>query len=210
MRVNQAQKAYTEIHKQLIARNIEPQQRLREKEWALELSVNRADIRQAFARLVGEGLLITGDKGGAFAREFTEEQMTEYNELRLILETAAAKLAVERATDEELALLEDICSHMELIAKNGYLQGVNEADFRFHEVLVKMMHNKEFAQLYESANLPISMAKKTTVIDAETLESNASDHRAIFDALRDKDTNKLVQLLRAGLEKTNNLQPVTG
>ena len=202
MRINQAQKAYTEIRKQLIARNIEPGERLPEKEWSLQLNVNRADIRQAFARLVGEGLLVAGDKGGVFVREFTEEQVIEYTEVRLILETAAAKLAIERATSEEVEMLEEICDHMDLMAENGYALGARDVDLRFHEVLVKMSHNKEFIKLYRLANLPLSINKsKIPQKEKEFLKRDAVEHRAIFDALRNKDVSKMVKLLSAGLER---------
>ena len=195
---NQAQAAYEKIREKLISRALEPGQRLIERIWADELNVNRADARQAFSRLLGEGLLNAGPKGGFFVREFTPAEMSELNEIRLVLEHAAAKWAVNRATKGDIAQLEKICEHMKLMADNGYRMGMGEADLEFHETLMKSAHNSKLEFIYKIANLPLSMHISPNV-DKEKLVSDVTDHIAIVEALKKKNLPEMLKLLSKGL-----------
>jgi DNA-binding GntR family transcriptional regulator len=197
--LNQAQTAYEKIREKLISRTLEPGQRLVESVWAQNLKVNRADIRQAFARLLGEGLLCAGAKGGFFVREFTDEDMKQMNEVRLALETAAARLAVSRATKHDIAELTKVSEHMIVMAENGYAMGVFEADLRFHEVLVRAAHNEKLESIYRNANLPLSMGMPIVKNDNARLLKDAHDHRQIVEALKKKNLPTIVELLSKGL-----------
>ena len=195
LKTNKADKAYIHIKEKLIARALRPGERLIESVWASQIDVNRADVRQAFSRLVGEGLLRAGTKG-VFVREFLPEDMRELNEIRLILETSAAELAIHRATAEDIAKLEEICDHMHLMAQNGYTLGVFEADLRFHQTFIDAAHNSRLKTLYQNANLPLSTSDHAkNSIASEILIRDANEHRMIVEALKNKDRDKLRNLL---------------
>jgi DNA-binding GntR family transcriptional regulator len=195
---NQAQVAYEKIREKLISRVLEPGQRLIERIWAENFNVNRADVRQAFSRLLGEGLLNTGPKGGFFVREFTPAEMRELNEIRLVLESAAAKLAVKCATKSDIAQLIKICQHMGLMVENGYIMGVSEADLKFHETLIKCAHNSKLEFIYKIANLPLSMHMPPNVTK-EQLIADVADHVAIVEALKKKNLSEMLRLLTIGI-----------
>jgi DNA-binding GntR family transcriptional regulator len=195
---NQAQVAYERIREKIISRTLESGQRLIERIWAENLNVNRADVRQAFSRLLGEGLLSTGPKGGFFVREFTPAEMRELNEIRLVLESAAAKFAIDRATKSDIMQLVKICEHMKLMVENGYIMGVGEADLKFHEILVKSSHNSKLEFLYKIANLPLSTHIPPNV-SKEKLVSDVTDHLAIVEALKKKSFPEMLRLLAKGL-----------
>jgi DNA-binding GntR family transcriptional regulator len=197
---NQAQFAYQKLREKLISRTLDPGFRLVESTWAETLQVNRADIRQALSRLLGEGLLRAGEKGGFFVREFTEEDMRQFNEVRYALETAAARLAVNRATEEDIAELQKTCDHMTLMAENGYALGVFEADLRFHEVLVRSAHNEKLEHIYASANLPLSKGLPEVVIVQKNLITTAWEHCELVKALKEKDLARLTEFLSKGLK----------
>jgi DNA-binding GntR family transcriptional regulator len=197
---NQAQKAYLEIRKQLIARVFEPGKRLTEKEWAEKLGFNRFDIREALSRLLGEGLLVTGSKGGFFVRQFTPDEMNEFNYIRIVLESAAAEEAIEKVTSKDIKELIKVVKLMEILATKNFGMGVFEADLDFHQTFIKSAHNKKLEEIYQYANLPLSTSfgfpKK---LSKEELLSTASLHRSILDALVKKDLPKLLKLIRVGL-----------
>ncbi|HBG26087.1 MAG: hypothetical protein A2Y10_00405 [Planctomycetes bacterium GWF2_41_51] len=196
---NQAQLAYEKIREKLISRTLEPGKRLIERVWAENLNVNRADVRQAFSRLLGEGLLVAGEKGGFFVKEFTLVEMKDLNEIRLVLEQAAAKFAIERATKNDIAELEKICEHLRIMSENGYLMGIGEADLKFHERLIKAAHNNKLEFIYKAANLPLSK-NITSDVNRDKLISDVKDHIVIVDALKSKNLPKMLKLLSSGLD----------
>ena len=121
--INQSDSSYKEIRRRLIGGMIEPGSRLVEQAWARELGVNRGDVRQSFARLQAEGLVVRGPRGGVMARTYDDAYIREVNEVRQILETAAVQLAIDRMTPEQIDRLDTICDHMEVMARNGYAWG---------------------------------------------------------------------------------------
>jgi len=198
----QADVAYRQIRDRLMAGSILPGTRLVESTWADQLNVNRGDIRQALSRLLAEGTVIRGEKGGFFARDYNPQEVEEIIEVRLILETAAARLAAARATAEELRQLDEICDHMQLMAENAYEMGFTEADVRFHQLLVQAAHNRELAHTYMHANIPIAATSSHNSQDLrEKLLDNARDHRSIVHSLREHEPEKAVQLLINGFHK---------
>jgi len=199
---NQSEKAYQQIKKEIQGRYIEPGNRIKEVFWAEKLKVNRGDIRQALAQLHSDGLVTKGPKRGFFVRQYTDADLCEIYESRFILEKGAAELAISRATKTDLNELESVCRHMETMAENGYEQGFNEADLRFHATIVKAAHNEKLLQIYSKANLLLTgfnarMAKDSIVAE---LQQIAADHREIVNALKNKKLSVLIKLLEKGIK----------
>ena len=197
----QADKAYSFIREQLLAGNFKPGQRLTEQSLCKSAGVNRGDIRQAFSRLLAEGLVSRGQKGGVFVRKYTDKDMKETYEVRQILETAAVRLAIERATEEDLLELEKTAEHMLLMAENGYTLGVCEGDLRFHNLLVKAAHNDKLHELYVRANIPLSGINyiwNEKERGKENFIATSRDHIRIAAYLRQKKLEPILDLLSAG------------
>lgn len=206
---NQANISYDKIRTTLLSNELEPGQRLKEALWAENLGVNRADIRQALARLHGEGLLESGNRGGFFVRNYTDQEINEIYELRAVLEMAAAELAIHRATPEDIDELRDICELMKMLAEKDFFLGFNEADLRFHNTLVKSAHNKRLEKIYLSANLPLTNTMLPRIANEKSLKKDASEHLQILEALIQKDIKKIKILLTKGLH-TLRLSPCDG
>lgn len=197
----QADKAYAFIREQLLSGNFEPGRRLAEQTLCKSAGVNRGDIRQAFSRLQAEGLVIRGKKGGVFVREYTARDMEETYEVRQILETAAARLAIDRAEEADLQALEKTARHMLLMAENGYSLGVCEGDLRFHNLLVKAAHNDKLHELYVHANIPLSGINyiwQEKERGQEGFITTSRDHIRIAEFLRQKKIEPILELLSEG------------
>jgi DNA-binding GntR family transcriptional regulator len=69
--------------------------RLREVQLAKSLAVSRTPVREAIARLVTEGLVTRDEVGNATVFRPSLAELTEIYEIRISLESLAARLAVE-------------------------------------------------------------------------------------------------------------------
>ncbi len=197
----QADKVYKYIRKQLLSGSFAPGQRLAEEALCESAGVNRGDVRQAFSRLRAEGLVVRGKRGGAFVREYTEQDIEETQEVRQILEMAALRLAIDRANEKDILALEETAEHMLLMAKNGYILGVCEGDLRFHSLLVEAAHNDRLSELYTRANIPLSGVNyigKLREQRQEVLIADAHDHIQIVKFLREKKIEPMLELLTKG------------
>jgi len=198
----QADKAYAFIREQLLSGNFKSDERLTEQTLCESASVNRGDVRQAFSRLLVEGLVVRGERGGIFVRRYTEQDLMETFEVRQIIETAAVRLAVDRATEQDLHKLEETAQHMLMMAENGYILGVGEGDLRFHNLLVKAAHNIKLYDLYIRANIPLSGVnffkkekEKEKEIGYEGLIQDSLDHVKIAESLRQRNVDSVLKLI---------------
>lgn len=194
--------AYAELRRRILVVQIRPEERLKEEEWARNLKLGRVAIREALTRLHGEGLVVRGAKGGFFAAPMTPKDVSEIREVREIFETAALRLAVRKITPDHIAKLEAACDDFAYMVRNGYHSTACEADRRFHEVLVAAGGNNRLTRAYEHCHIPLFQIRvgqaHDYIVDYEETER---EHRGIVEALKARDEERAVALLRAHLAR---------
>jgi DNA-binding GntR family transcriptional regulator len=193
-----ALKAYNELRKKILSQQLAPNTRLKEDEYAVKIQVSRIAIREALNRLLGEGLLKVGEKGGYFVKPMTIEDVKQIRELREVLEIGAIRLAYKKVTTAEIHQLEKICDNFSMMAAEGYTSGACEADIKFHETLMKCAHNDKLLQLYITSHIPLfheKIGKAMGTIDDH--EQTDKEHRLIVKALKTKNLKLAEQTLIA-------------
>jgi DNA-binding GntR family transcriptional regulator len=191
-------KAYTEIRKKILSQQIAPNTRLKEDEWAGKVQVSRMAIREALNRLLGEGLLKVGEKGGYFVKPMAIEDIKLIRELREVLELGAIRLAYEKITPTQIKQLEKICDDFTLMANQGYLSGACEADMKFHETLIKCAGNEKLMQIYIASHIPLFHQKVGRALcTLDDYEHTDKEHRQIVRALKNKNLKLAEQTLTA-------------
>ena len=194
----QAELAYHELSHRILIGEIAPNERIIEQFWAEKLGVNRAAVRESLTRLLGEGLLHQGQRGGFFVNEMTEQEIHEIREIREILETAALSLACERANARQIKELEETCDDFSNFVKKGYFTGAHEADLRFHHLLMAASGNARLIQLYERSHIPLFQRKAAQLrAPLEDFLATDKEHRSILEALQKHDRKAGIEALRS-------------
>jgi GntR family transcriptional repressor for pyruvate dehydrogenase complex len=134
-----------------------------ERELGKQFGVSRTVIREAIRALHAKGLLEVRSGSGVrivavdastvreSMRHFVKGSMLEYgkvDEMRRVLEVAAAGLAAERATADDLADIDEPLARMEGSVDD--LQTSIEVDLRFHRAIARATHNELFPVLHDS------------------------------------------------------------
>jgi DNA-binding GntR family transcriptional regulator len=180
-----ANKSFTEIRKKILSSQIPPHTRLKENEWAKRLGVSRVAIREALTRLLGEDLVVLGEKGGYFVKPLLAEDVHQIRELREILELGALRLAHKKAKKSQLEILEKICDDFKNMYSKGYHGGALEADMRFHESIVEFADNAKLLHLYHSSHIPLFHQKIGKQYSSmNDFEQTDAEHRKIVEALK--------------------------
>jgi DNA-binding GntR family transcriptional regulator len=191
-------KAYTEIRGKILSQQIVANTRLKEDEWAAKINVSRMSIREALNRLLGEGLLKVGAKGGYFVKPMTVNDVKLIRELREILEVGAIRLANEKISAAQLKQLDQICDEFTMMAKQGYFSGACEADMKFHETLMRCADNEKLLQIYIASHIPLFHEKiGKALCTLDDYEQTDKEHRLIVKALKEKDLKLAEQTLCA-------------
>ena len=193
----QSELAYKELSHRILILEIAPNDRIVEQFWAKRLGVNRSAVRESLTRLLGEGLVFQGAKGGFFAKEMSEPEIREIREVREVLETAAFAMACDRATAKQIKEIEETCNDFANFVKKGYFTGAHEADLRFHHLLMAASGNARLSLLYERAHIPLFQRKAALArTPVEDFIQTEAEHRAILEALKRRDKKQGVQSLK--------------
>ena len=103
-----ANKVYVELRRKILSNQLSSGTRLKEDQWAKKMEVSRIAVREALTRLMGEKLIVFGEKGGFFVKSMTVDDIKEIKELREILELGALRLALEKIDPQYIQKLEAI------------------------------------------------------------------------------------------------------
>lgn len=129
-------KAYEIIRERLVGGHYKPGTQLKEEPLARDLNLSRTPVRAALKRLVDDGLA-TADAGqGVHATKWTEADIDETFQLRLLLEPYAASLAAVRGGNELTQALRDSNTRMAQAIAAGDIAGIQAANSDFHRALV--------------------------------------------------------------------------
>ena len=147
-----------------------------EGELAERYGVNRLTVRVALQKLNALGVVETRTGSGTYVIEFDFEgylhmasrfygqsgMMKNVTEFRNHMEIECARLACERATDDELAELERLALEhrrvwmaTEGVEHDVWCRRVADADLAFHEQVVRMSHNPLYGYSFAVARGPI-------------------------------------------------------
>jgi DNA-binding GntR family transcriptional regulator len=121
---------------------------LKEPEILTRYAIGRTPFREACNRLHNEQLLEAVPRRGYFVPELSFRGVRDLLETRIIFEGIAAELAASRAEPAEVHELETCYREALLAARSaGSLDSLIESNQRFHLLIAKMSHNREFENL---------------------------------------------------------------
>ncbi|MDN5599764.1 MAG: GntR family transcriptional regulator [Brachybacterium sp.] len=94
-------RAHSTLRQEIVDGLLEPGTVLGEVEQSARLGISRTPLREALARLVADGLAETSRGRGMVVTAVSLDEAPRLFDLRIALETLAARRAAERATDPE-------------------------------------------------------------------------------------------------------------
>ena len=175
-----------------------------EQRLAETYGVSRPIVREAIGRLKQDGLVISRQGAGLFvsgdghanvfrlqALDFSNrDEIRSIIELLIAVEASASEHAAARRTPEQLELIGDRLSAMQDAIERGE-PGVDE-DMAFHRAIVDAAGNPFFRDLSDfldgQVRRFIRAARSNTSREEGLTASVQQEHRAIFEAIADRDT----------------------
>jgi DNA-binding FadR family transcriptional regulator len=119
-----------------------------------------------------------------FLRHSSDLDYPKVHEVRTILEVEIARLAAERATDADIALLTEVCERMEAAIDD--VEAAALLDVEFHRAIARSTHNELFLVLLDAigdALLEIRRENLTVGSGAETVAL----HRRVLERIAAHD-----------------------
>ena len=188
------------VRERILKGEYEIGEKIKENQIATELKVSRTPIREAFKLLENEGLIDYIPNRGCFAKGFTKQDVDDIYAVREALEELAVRWAVARITEPELLALEEQVDLMEFYTKKKDKKKVLELNTSFHEVIYASARSRFLAQVLRSYKEYIEKTRKSIFYEQSYLEGILSEHRAIFEAIKDRDEERVVEAISKHFE----------
>lgn len=179
------EKVYQQVREMAVEYRFRPGERINEVELAQVFGVSRTPIRQALSRLVHEEFVTFVPNRGFYAREIAPEDVREIYEFRALLECGAYRLAMERASDAEIAKLTDFWA--EQTANSEDWEVLGRADETFHVELAKMAGNAYAVSALTDVNAKLRFFRRIDLENAQRRDKTYDQHAAVLDCLRRRD-----------------------
>ena len=180
-----------------------PDSRIVETQVARELGTSQAPVREALRGLEALGLVEITPFRGARVRRPSRREIIEAYAVRSALETLAARLAVPRLTDADLAVFAELFAAMREAARRGDGQAVAEADARFHARIVELADNATLVKVWRSLE-PFSRTYLTLVVPGADPTWSAELHAPILEALERRDAPALAAALEQHFDEVRD------
>ena len=168
-------------------------------EIAERLGVSRTPVREAFQTLESEGLIELRMNKGAIVKPIDEKYITDHYEMRILLESEAAKRAAEHGMPDVDMLLEKLKAlqeHMENISSEEY----EEVNFAVHSAIWTAADNgrlyKFLSSLWNGPSVGFTAPKLDHYI------KSTAEHIAILEAIKAKNAKKAQKEMAAHIERS--------
>lgn len=194
-----------------------------ERELATSFWVSRSSVREALSILETLGLVALEPGRRArvlgtstepdkrltrwqYASRFNENDVYE---LRLILESRAARLAAEKVTPQTIADLTRSLAAMKDCMRVGDLLAAAHEDFKFHDIIVVLSGNRLFAEIHHLNQEAILESQKLPFSRHKRLWEPVQEHERILKALEQRDPDGASYLMQLHIIKAADRVGIT-
>ena len=195
-----------------------------ERDLCARFGVSRVTVREALRVLEANGLIEikVGARGGAFITVPTSEHVgvgitdllvlsglsaVEVTEARQLIDLGIVPIVCEHATAADIEDLFAFCTAAEAARDTG--EYTMDMSAEFHVRLAQATHNKAISMLVRSFRDAVLMSLEQAHETASEMgEKGVDEHRAVVEAIRDRDTARAREIMSVHLNRT--MTRVTG
>ena len=192
-------KAYVALRNVIISSDIYRSRtdiRLDERQLAQDFGISRTPVREAMAQLEREGFVRSVPRRGIYVVRKNKREVIELIQAWAALESMAARLITETASDDDIAGLRRMFATFEGDKLHAKLDEYSEVNIRFHQSLIELSGNQALIQLAENLFTHMRMIRGATIGEDDRVERSIRDHMNIIRALEARDTERAEDLVR--------------
>ena len=162
-----------------------------------DLGISRTPVREAMAQLEREGFVRSVPRRGIYVVRKSKQEVIEMITAWAALESMAARLITEHASDRRDRLAAAACSRRSRTAQlRAHLDEYSEANIEFHQTIIRMSKNGVLIDLAENLFTHMRMIRRKTIGEQDRVDRSIRDHMNIIEALEARDTERAEDLVR--------------
>ena len=188
-----------QLRKAIFAGQLQPGQRIIEREVAEAMQTSRGPVRDALKLLENERLIVQYPHKGASVALFSLRDAEEVYSLREALELLAVDYVIQHAIDEQLNELDEFVVSMATQAQGDYTEfEATDIDLDFHRALCRISGHRQVLAAWEALAPQIQMLLLShRILEPTDFRDTAVDfHHQLAGALHHRNRDLAHSLLR--------------
>ena len=194
--------AYLRLRELILGGDLAPGAVLPQAALARTIGISTTPLREALRRLKQEGLVELDAHRDARVRPLDAGEARDLLEMRRSLDPLAASLAAQRRTDADLREARDALAGLEALSTRPSVAQL-ESHHRFHAAIHRASHNALLVETLDGLWVKTDRYRRHGLeagrSDAER-DARATEHRLLFEAVRDGDGEAAADLMRRHVE----------
>lgn len=160
---------------------------------AEQLGVSRTPIREALRRLEQESLIKDVGKG-SIVLGITEENLMDIMDIRILVEPLASYYAARNRTEEEIKELQDILDLQEFYAAKHDIERMRQEDEFFHDAICRLSGRTVISETLLPLHRKTRRYRRIYIENDERRASILKEHHSIYQAIAAGDADLAAEL----------------
>lgn len=197
---------YTKLKQAIVTRNIyddDAEMKLDERSLSEQFGISRTPLREALARLDQEGLVRIVPRRGIYLVRKSKEEILDMILAWAALESMAARLVTEVASEGEISSLRKIVNKIDKDELSAHLDEYSESNIKFHQKILELSKSAQIFKMASDLFMHVRAIRARTIGEGDRATKSIVDHMHIIEAIETRDADLAAQLVR---EHTLNLR----
>jgi len=170
--------------------------RMDERTLADQLGISRTPIREAIMRLEQEGFVDIQPRRGVFIKRKSLDEILELIVVWAALESMAARMACQHATDAEIAELRRLGTKYTKDRAKAEMSEYSEANIEFHLCILRLAKTRMIETIAQGLFTHLKAIRRKALRDTSRADRSVVDHMHIIEAIEARDADLACDLVR--------------
>jgi GntR family transcriptional regulator, rspAB operon transcriptional repressor len=192
---------YSLLRAAIIQMDLRPGQPLSETELAKQLNVSRQPVREAFIKLAEAGLIEVRPQRGTFVLLISRQEVESARFVREAVEVAFVRKVATEAPAGTVAALRESIARQEAARSNEDAVTFLRHDEDFHHAIARAAGCESAWKLLETLKAQMDRVRFLAIEEATPTDVLIAQHKAIADAIEERDPDRAEAAMRLHLEE---------
>ena len=187
------------LREEIFCKNLAPGSWLDEQSLAAQFGISRTPMREAIKVLASEGLVTIKMRRGAYVTEVNRADLEQIFTILSLLEGQATKEAANKATEDELNVLDHLHHRLEKAAADRDIEQFFEINGKFHDLIQEIAGNRWMNGVIADLRKVLKLHRRDSLTSTGRIQNSLLEHREILKALLKRDELTVETLMRKHL-----------
>jgi len=170
--------------------------RLDERKLAEQLGISRTPIREALAKLEQEGFVDIQPRKGVYVKLKCLEEVLEMVVVWAALESMAARLVTQVASDKDIATLRGLGANQNGDSGRADIAEYSDANIKFHQRILELAGCSLLKDTAFGLLQHMHAVRRRTMREGDRVNRSVVDHMAIIEAIENREGELAAMLVR--------------